>query len=419
MILNHAPLKGALFGSVVGIRECLDPLSRAGFPEIVAFYRDEGILFFSPSFRKIWPEIELDGTLDQFLSSVNTKVVPAEKELFSRFGKSLITGDEDRAGIFLLRASSLPECSVLGVASFGFSWGNLVVAIPGTEADPVRTALSTLERRRFQTAFEAADLWVRDAEKEYVLSWILEHFPEEFRNEGQFERTIAIRDPEGRRRTLSIYYHYRGGKWQRDVHESRSVQEKPSGISPEEDGQRLEIDSPVVRGKGTRHGNEILLHFTAFLGRVLPLGDLSLPAPILSKEGMKTINHFLRKVSRETLLRARSLKSDAFRFTRFWNGEAFRLEGLEEISRLVAPKEWKNLMVLPFWTTPSGPLTEVLKASRVSDPLFADPHRNMGAVLLRDCSEGNAQRIVYENFRTWTKAHIEIPMNVEGFLEGA
>lgn len=419
MILNHAPLKDALYRSIVGIRDGLDPLSKAGFPEIAAFYREGEVLFFSPSFRKIWPEIGLDGTLDQFLSSVNAKVVPAEKELFSRFGRNLLTGNEDRAGIFLLQPRSLPECSVLGMASFGYSWGNLVIVVPGTEADPVRMALSALERRRFPTAFEAADFWVRDAETEYILTWVFENFPEEFRNEGRFERTRIISDPEGQRRTLRIFYHYRGRKWQRDVHESRSGQGEPPGTSPEEDGQGTGNDEPVVRGKGTRHGNEILIHFTAFMGGVLPLGDLSLPSPILSKEGMKRVNLFLRKVSRETLQRARSLKSDSFLFTRFWNGESFRLEGLEEISRLIDPKGWKNLIILPFWTTPSGPLEEVLEAARVSDPLFVDPHRNMGVVLLRDCTEDSARKIVCENFRTRTKAHIELPASVVEFMEGS
>ena len=419
MILNQAPLKDALYRSIVGIRDGLDPLSRAGFPEIAAFYREGEVLFFSPSIRKIWPEIGLDGTLELFLSSVNAKVVPAEKELFSRFGRSLLIGNEDRAGIFLLRPRSLPECSVLGMASFGYSWGNLVIVIPGTEADPVRTALSALERRRFPTAFEAADFWVRDAETEYVLTWVFENFPEEFRNEGRFERTKIVSDPVGQRRTLRIFYHYRGRKWQRDVHESRSGQGQPPGTSPEEAGQGTGNDGPVVRGKGTRHGNEILIHFTAFMGGVLPLGDLSLPAPVLSKEGMKRINLFLRKVSRETLLRARSLKSDSFPFTRFWSGESFRLEGLEEISRLIDPKGWENLMVLPFWTTHDETFSEILRSSRVSDPLFVDPHRNMGAVLLRDCTEGSARRIVYENFRTRTQAHIELPVSVVEFLERA
>lgn len=159
MILNFRPLKGALFGSVVPLREALDPLSAEGFTEVAAFYRNEGAVLFSPSFRKICPDIGFDKSLDHFLSTVAAWVVPAEKNLFACFGKSLITGKEDKSGIFLLRAGRFPDCSILGLASFRYSWGNFVVAVPGSEAGPIRQALSALERLRPSAVFDAVDHW--------------------------------------------------------------------------------------------------------------------------------------------------------------------------------------------------------------------------------------------------------------------
>jgi hypothetical protein len=297
-----------------------------------------------------------------------------------------------------------------------------MVVLPGSDPGPVKSALSALKATRDLAAFETLDRWVKDSETKHVLTGILENFPEEFRSEGRFERTKVVPGPGGRLRTLRIFYHYRGRKWQREVLEGSIAPtdpEDPSRRPPEEGSQGKGIVGPIVRGKGTRHGNEILIHFTTFMGGVLPLGDLSLPALILSKEGMKRVNLFLRNVSRESLLRARSLASDSFGFSRFWDGNAFRIDGLEEIARLIDPNAWKNCMVLPFWMTHSGSLSEILSVSRVSDPLFVDPHRNMGVVLLRDCSGKAARKVVYENFRTRTKAHIELPTSVAEFMEGS
>lgn len=200
------------------------------------------------------------------------------------------------------------------------------------------------------------------------------------------------------------------------VHSGPPAGEKTPGRLLKRGGS---LSGPIVRGKGTRHGNEILIHFTTFMGGVLPLGDLSLPDSVLAGGGLACAHRFFRRISLEMLLRARSLASDSFAFSRFWNGSAFRIDGLEEISRLIDPSGWKDCMVLPFWMTHSGSLSEILSVSRVSDPLFVDPHRNMGVVLLRNCSGKAALKAVYENFRTRTKAHIELPANVADFMEGS
>jgi len=419
VILNFRPLKGALFGSVVPLREALDPLSAEGFTEVAAFYRNEGAVLFSPSFRKICPDIGFDKSLDHFLSTVDAWVVPAEKNLFACFGKDLITGKEDKSGIFLLQAGRIPDSSILGLASFRYSWGNFVVAVPGSEAGPVRQALSALERLRSSTVFDAVDHWGKDSETEYVLTEIFENFPEGFRDNGRFDRREVVTDPKGQPRTFRIYYHYRGRRWHREVLDGPlgpAGRGEASGAPPEKGGA---IACPIVRGKGTRHGNEILIHFTTFIGGVLPLGDLSLPDSVLAGSGMACAHRFLRRISLETLLRARSLPSDSFAFSRFWDGSAFRIDGLDEISRLIDPGGWKDCMVLPFWMTHSGSLSEILAVSRVSDPLFVDSHRNMGVVLLRNCSRKAARRVVYENFRPRTKAHIELPMSIAEFMEGS
>ena len=47
MILNLGPLKGAMFGSVVALKESLESLSGVGAPDMAAFYRDEGVVLFS------------------------------------------------------------------------------------------------------------------------------------------------------------------------------------------------------------------------------------------------------------------------------------------------------------------------------------------------------------------------------------
>ncbi len=420
MILNLGPLKGALFGSVVALKEDFESLSGIGGPDMAAFYWDEGVVLFSPSFRKIWPDIGLGASLDQLLSYVAPMVVPAEKHLFSRFGDSLKRDEGDRSGIFLLQTHRLSGISVLGLAFFRYSWGGLTIVLPGSEPGPVKIALSALKSARSHTAFDSLDRWVKDSENEFVLTWILENLPEEFRNEGRFERTMVVPDPGKRLRTLRIFYHYRGRKWDREVIDGSNGHFDSEDHSKKSQGEGSRINGnagPIVRGKGTRQGNEILIHFTTFMGGVLPLGDLSLPAQILSKEGMKRVNRFFREVSRGTLLRSRSLKSDSFQFTRYWDDNAFRPEGLEEIARLIDPSGWKKCMVLPFWMTHSESLSEILSVSRVSDPLFVDHHRNMGVILLRNCCGEDARKVVYENFRSRTKSHVEHPVSIAEFLE--
>jgi len=419
VILNFRPLKGALFSSVIALKEKFESLSGIGGPDMAAFYRDEGVVLFSPSFRKIWPDIGFGASLDQLLSQVSTVVVPAEKHLLSRFGDSLKENEGDRYGIFLLQARRIFGVSVLGVVFFRYSWGGLMIVLPGSDPGAVKNALSALKSARNHTAVDALDRWMKDSETEYVLTWIFENFPGEFRGEGRFERTKVIPDPKGSR-TLQIFYTFRGRKWNRDVLDrptEPSDQGEPSGTRPEEGGQANRNVDPIVRGKGTRHGNEILIHFTTFMGGVLPLGDLSLPDSVLSGSGLLYASRFLRRISLEALLRARSLASDSFAFTRFWDGSAFRMEGLEEIARLIDPSGWKECMVLPFWMTHSGFFSEILSIFRVSDPLFVEPHRNMGVVLLRNCSREAARKVVYENFRTRTKAHIELPMSIAEFME--
>jgi hypothetical protein len=122
VILNLGPLKGAMFVSAVALKEDLESLSSIGGPDMAAFYRDEGVVLFSPSFRKIWPDIGFGATLDQLLSYVSPVVVPAEKHLLSRFGDCLKGDEEDRSGIFFCGPGAYPVSG---------SWEWLFSGIPG------------------------------------------------------------------------------------------------------------------------------------------------------------------------------------------------------------------------------------------------------------------------------------------------
>ena len=130
------------------------------------------------------------------------------------------------------------------------------------------------------------------------------------------------------------------------------------------------------------------------------------------------MNRFIREISMELVPQSQSLTSNHFRFCRFWTESGFSIKGLEEIARIIDSSNWRNQMVLPFWETGPNSLSEIKSACRVSDPFFIDPEKNMGVLLLRDCSEWHARNVVVRHFRSRVSALVESPMTVGRFLSG-
>jgi len=419
VILNHKPLKGALFGSAFLPEDEFDLLFRIGGHRFALFYGNR-IILLSPHLRALWPEAAPGMTLDEFLMLTEKIVPPAEKFHFGVFREKMKGEAGEGADIFPIRTVGAP--SILGLAFSVFSWGRFLIAVPGERASPVREILDRFGRERLSVLCQALDQWVEDSETELLLTPLLESFPEEFREIAEFRRTVNFPATDGKHKRYEISYRYRGKKWQRGVEKGRMAEAsgpQDSGKRSGKPGAGKPSESRELREKGVRVGNEIMIHFTVFLGGVFPLGEVSLPCRVLANEGIVRLNRFIRKISVDLVSTARSLSSRRYHFCRFWDENGFSFEGIEEIARIVDPGGWRNLVVLAFWGTDPDALVEVRTHCRVSDPFFVDAGKNMGLLLLRNCSLERARNTVAENLGRRVRAKIDPPATVGEFLSHA
>ncbi len=422
MILSHRPLKGALFGSAFVPGDELESLAKICGSNMALFYRSYEVILASPSLRMIWPEGTLGTNIAKLREFLEDIVAPAEKLHLGEFWRGTEGEEGDVSDVFLLRAGKLKETSLLGLVVFRFSWGRLLVIVPGENPGRVREVLALLSRPSVEAVRGSLDRWVEDSEVEYILTHLLERFPEEFLEGSGFFRKVGVPAPENQTQIFEISYVHRNKKWQREVLEGDLVAGSSEGIfvwkRPGGAGKDSSGLPPLFRERGVRIGHEVLIRFSVFLGGVFPLGDIPVPLHLLAKGGLLRMNRFIREISMELVPQAQSLTSNHFRFCRFWTESGFSIKGLEEIARIIDPSNWRNMMVLPFWETGPNSLSEIKSACRVSDPFFIDPSKNMGVLLLRDCSEWHARNVVVRHFRKRVSALVESPMTVGRFLSG-
>ena len=422
MILSHRPLKGALFGSAFLPGDELETLARVSGSNMALFYRSYEVILASPALQMIWPEGKLGSNIARFREFMEEAVAPAERMHLGEFFKGMEAEGGVASDVFLLKAGLLKETGLLGLIVFNFSWGRFLVVVPGEAPGQVREVLASLSGAPLEPVRTALDRWVEDSEIEFVLTGLFERFPNEFRGNSGFFREAGVSVPENQTQIFDISYVYRNQRWQRDVLEGELVAGSPNGTMvwkrPGSFGKESSGLPPVFRERGVRVGNEVLIRFSVFLGGVLPLGDIPVPVRALTNGGLLRMNRFIREISMELVPRAQPLTSDHFRFCRYWTESGFSVRGLEEIARIIDQANWRNLMVLPFWETGQDSLAEVKGACRVSDPFFVDPAKNMGLLLLRDCSEWHARNVVVRHFRNRVSALVESPVSVGRFLSG-
>ena len=422
MILSHRPLKGALFGSAFPPGDELEDLAKVLGSNMALFYQSYEIILSAPPLRMIWPEGVLGSSIDRFRSFMEEAAAPAEKMHLKAFWVHLNEERPVTSDIFLLRSGFLFDTSILGIVFLGFSWGRLLVVIPGEDPARVREQSARLTESPATALRGALDRWVEDMEAEFVVTKLLEQFPEEFRGNSGFSRRTGLPLPEHRMQIYELYYAVRNRKWHRDVIEGEiSEGVTQSGLTWKRPGLKSGATStgtPVLRERGVRIGNEVHIRFSVFVGGVHLLGEIPVPVSALAGGGLVRMNRFIREISTALVSHTQSLTSSHFRFSRFWTERGFSVAGVEEIAKIIDPAGWRNLVLLPFWETGPHSLSEVKAACRVSDPFFYDPAKNMGALLLRDCSEWHARNVVVRHFRNRVSAHVEAPITVGRFLSG-
>jgi len=420
LILSHRPLKGALFGSAFPPGDELEDLAKVLGSNMALFYQSYEVILSAPPLRMVWPDGILGSNIDRFRRFMEEAAAPAEKMHLKEFWKLLGEEREVTSDLFLLRSGILFDTSLLGIVFLGFSWGRFLVIIPGEDPSRVRDLASRLTDSPQKPLRSALNRWVEDLESEFVVTWLLEQFPEEFRSSSGFSRKLGVPLPENKMQVYDLYYAFRNRKWQRDVVEGEIVEGvTATGLSWKRPGGKAgstTTGTPIVRERGIRVGGEVHIRFSVFVGGVYPLGEIPVPVSALAGGGLVRMNRFIREVSTALVSHSQSLTSSHFRFCRYWTESGFSLSGLEDIAKIVDPGNWRNLILLPFWETGPNSLSEVKTACRVSDPFFYDPAKNMGALLLRDCSEWHARNVVANHFRNRVRAHVETPITVGRFL---
>ncbi len=421
MILNHRPLRGALFGSAFPPNDDLETLSKVSGPNMALFYQNFNVALVSPPLRMIWPEANLGATIVMFRTFMEEIVAQAEKHHLASFWEKLERGEGNISDLFLIKSGRLWDISMIGLSVFSFSWGTFLIVVPGENLASVKEVQAALMTNPAGESWrDGLNRWVEDSEAEFVLSHLLNGFPEEFRSPSGFIRSLEIPMLDNKIQPYEIGYKFRKQKWQRDIAEGHVMEATKTGTTfwkrPGAQGTLGHEKPQVFREKGVRVGNEIYINFTVFLGGVFPLGDIPVPVQALTNGGLVRINQFIREISAGVVSHAQSMTSEHYRFCRFGCEDGFSTKGLEEIAKMMDPVHWKNLMVLPFWETGPTSLSEVRALCRVSDPFFVDPDKNMGLLLLRDCSEWHARNVVPRHFRKRVSALVESPISVGRFL---
>ena len=422
MILSHRPLKGALFGSAFPPGDELEDLAKVLGSNMALFYQSYEVILSAPPLRMIWPDGVLGSNIDRFRSFMEEAAAPAEKMHLKAFWELLKEEKPVTADLFLLRSGFLFDTSILGLVFLGFPWGRFLVVLPGEDPSRVREQTARLTEVSPKALRSALDRWVEDMEAEFVVTKLLDQFSEEFRGNSGFSRRTGLPLPDNRMQVYELFYAFRNKKWQRDVIEGEITEGvSAAGLTWKRPGMNpgaTATGTPVLRERGIRIGNEVHIRFSVFVGGVHPLGEIPVPVSALAAGGLVRMNRFIREISTALVSHAQSLTSSHFRFSRFWTESGFSVAGIEEIAKIIDPGNWRNLILLPFWETGPHSLAEVKAACRVSDPFFYDPAKNMGALLLRDCSEWHARNVVVRHFRHRVSAHVEAPITVGRFLSG-
>ena len=404
-MLNHRPIPGALFDSPVFPAREMKLFQRHAGPALAFFHPTQGLLFFSPALRRIWTETRFFAPLTDLKELTEADVAPAERHHLAAFWEEVENGTSPkRAGRFVLKPGRIHGTNMLGMVFFVFPAGCLLVVLAGEAPKTVEKDLAEIVRLNPWDLTSRLSSWVRDSEVECLVGHLLEHFPEEFRDAVTFRRVVAVPEEMGSpfRR---LAYRFLKGRWIREI--------EPETRPPAREEGR-------ARHYGVLEEGKVLLHFTVFVGGILPLGVAAFPAAFLEAERLLRFQRFLHGISSDLVSRGRPLVSGLFDYCRHWTGAGFALDSLEELALLIDPEKGRDLIFLPFWSDSSqmAEVREVLDAVRyTTDLLFVDPEKGLGGVLLRNTDRKTAETLVAEKFRQRLPVPVGDPLTVGEFLE--
>ena len=406
MLLHRNPF-GGMFDSVIFPKKDLNFFSRHAGPNMAFFHPNEGLMFFSPVLRRIWPEASFGSPFELFRDFLEECVVPAEMIHLKDFWEKIGSGCPTLSDMFVIKTRRMPE-AIMGLVLFSFPWGRFFVVVPGETTKGLQKILDNVIRLLTPELTRNLEIWVQDSERESLVSHFLKAFPEDFFESAVFSRTLAVPFHNAHCRVTRISYLSRNGQWQRVVGEERSAGASDEGEKP----------SRHTRHYGVLAGGELSVVFTVFTGGILPIGTVSVSAKVLENVGPARFNAFLHEASSSLASTARRLVSDQFRYFRKWTGQGFFMDSLEEIARLIEPETWQGLIVLPFWTGEGDRMESLVLLDSVrytTDIIFVDPEKGLGCILLRNTDKEKVETVVREKFRQRLQVAFDEPVTVEEF----
>ena len=399
------PFPGALFPSVISPQKGLDALSRATGPHILLFHEKRGVVLFSPSVRALWPGADLGRSLEDLRLFTEDGIVPAEKYHLSSFWEKISKNSGDCADMFVIKAGRIRQVFMLGFAYFRFSWGSLVIIVPGENPRELGGRIADPGGWLPLSLRETLSAWVEDSDREALMGAALSSMAEDLRNMALVERHVPG-SPDDSRPGYRLEYRVRGGEWQRDA--------AFGGAEPSKEDKAVHMGGKVING-------EVAISFSIYVGGIRSLGRLFLPLEKMPEAGLSRLNNFLHETSEALCLKVRETALSEFSYCRYWGRGGFRMEALREVAVDLSPGDFRNIPVLPLWFPPDQdplPLLRAIDRARyVTDILFVDEGMRAGCLLLRDVPREKAAMVREKILRDKTRVAIDPPMTLGECLD--
>lgn len=405
MLFQFPPFPEALFPSVISPQKVLDGLSLVASPHILLFHEKRGLVLFPPVLRDLWPGAELGLHLADFRLFTEDGIVPAEKHHLETFWSQFPKETGDCADMFVIKAGRIRQVFMLGFVCIRFSWGSLVIIVPGEKFRELEERIS--EYRKWVTPLLAETLsaWIEDSDREALMGSFLEAMPGEFRNMAVVERHVAG-GSDDRWPAYRLMYRVRGGEWQRDA---VALEEAPA-----EALQDRRMGGKVVDG-------EVAISFSIYNGGIRSLGTINLPVARMAEAGLTRLNLFLHDSSAFLCEKSRETVLPEFSYCRHWGRGGYRLEEIKEVVRALPSQNPLDLPVLPLWFPPdrdSLPLLKALDQARyATDILFVDKGIHSGCLLLRNVTMEKAPFVREKLLREKTLVTIDAPIALGEYLD--
>ena len=406
VLFHSRPFSGALFPSVISPQKVLDGLSQVASPHILLFHEKRGLVLFPPVLRDIWPGVELGLGLNDFRLFTEDGIVPAERQHLTDFWTNFPKEGADCGEMFVIKAGRIRQVFMLGFVVWRFSFGSLVVIVPGENSRELGGRIADYRRWMTPGLAETVTAWVEDSDRESLMGSFLDGMPAEFRNMAVVERPVAGGSSD-RWPSYRLMYRMRGGEWQRDAVVLEET--TPGALSRD-----VRMSGKVVDG-------EVAISFSVYTGGIRSLGTLSLPVSRMAEAGMARLNLFLNQSSSILCEQSRETVLPEFSYCRHWERGGYRLEEIREIVRSLPTETPESLPVLPLWFPGDRDSLHLLKAidraRYATDILFLDKGIRSGCLLLQNVTMEKAPFVREKLLREKTLVTIDAPITLEEFLQ--